>query len=36
MDQIRIIPRAQEVPHEGAFCGESAEVPLGNGNELME
>jgi serine/threonine-protein phosphatase 6 catalytic subunit len=20
LDQIRIIPRAQEVPHEGAFC----------------
>lgn len=23
LDQIRIIARAQEVPHEGAFCGES-------------
>ena len=22
LDQIRIIARAQEVPHEGAFCGE--------------
>lgn len=21
LDQVRIIPRAQEVPHEGAFCG---------------
>lgn len=23
LDQIRIIARAQEVPHEGAFCGKS-------------
>jgi hypothetical protein len=23
LDQVRIIPRAQEVPHEGAFCGMS-------------
>lgn len=22
LDQVRIIARAQEVPHEGAFCGE--------------
>ena len=22
LDQVRIIPRAQEIPHEGAFCGE--------------
>ena len=21
LDQVRILPRAQEVPHEGAFCG---------------
>jgi diadenosine tetraphosphatase ApaH/serine/threonine PP2A family protein phosphatase len=23
LDQIRTIPRAQEIPHEGAFCGKS-------------
>lgn len=23
LDQIRVIARAQEIPHEGAFCGES-------------
>lgn len=22
LDQIRVIARAQEIPHEGAFCGE--------------
>ena len=22
MDQIRVLSRAQEIPHEGAFCGE--------------
>jgi diadenosine tetraphosphatase ApaH/serine/threonine PP2A family protein phosphatase len=22
LDQVRIIPRAQEIPHEGAFCGQ--------------
>jgi serine/threonine-protein phosphatase 6 catalytic subunit len=21
LDQIRVLPRAQEIPHEGAFCG---------------
>lgn len=28
LDQIRIIARAQEIPHEGAFCGESFVVLL--------
>ena len=23
LDQIRVLSRAQEIPHEGAFCGES-------------
>jgi diadenosine tetraphosphatase ApaH/serine/threonine PP2A family protein phosphatase len=22
LDQIRVLSRAQEIPHEGAFCGE--------------
>lgn len=26
LDQIRVISRAQEVPHEGAFCGKSVRV----------
>jgi diadenosine tetraphosphatase ApaH/serine/threonine PP2A family protein phosphatase len=30
LDQVRIIPRAQEVPHEGAFCGESSFGILAN------
>jgi diadenosine tetraphosphatase ApaH/serine/threonine PP2A family protein phosphatase len=28
LDQIRVLPRAQEIPHEGAFCGLSAFPPL--------
>lgn len=24
LDQIRVLSRAQEIPHEGAFCGPSA------------
>ena len=24
LDQVRVIARAQEIPHEGAFCGASA------------
>jgi hypothetical protein len=25
LDQIRVLSRAQEIPHEGAFCGEFGE-----------
>ncbi len=26
LDQVRVIARAQEVPHEGAFCGKPGRV----------
>lgn len=30
LDQIRVLSRAQEIPHEGAFCGEfGTRRPLG-------
>jgi diadenosine tetraphosphatase ApaH/serine/threonine PP2A family protein phosphatase len=27
IDQVRVIARMQEVPHEGAFCGQSRIIP---------
>jgi serine/threonine-protein phosphatase 6 catalytic subunit len=30
LDQIRVLSRAQEIPHEGAFCGERLNVPPPN------
>jgi len=33
LDQIRTIARAQEIPHEGAFCGEST---IGRPSERSE
>lgn len=34
IDQIRVIARAQEIPHEGAFCGQFSVSELGCSREL--
>lgn len=36
IDQIRVIARAQEIPHEGAFCGQFSTVIVLDSSQALE